>query len=98
MSQNYGLLIPFLNEDPAYCYGVEFGMRVVVPMCRGRRLIKGYFRTENEEQIRLAASRMGYDVVELKPWHHGGMETGWVWMKMRRIQRDIVGSTTTEDE
>jgi hypothetical protein len=77
------LLLPFLNDDPAYCRGVELGMNVVAPMLRRKKRIKGYFRTENEEQIRLACYRMGYDLVRCKPWRHEGKHTGWVWMDMR---------------
>ncbi len=78
------LLIPFLNQDPVYCYGVELGLQVIAPMLRGRRVIKGYFRTENEEQIRLACYRMDYELAKCKPWRFEGQDTGWVWMKMRK--------------
>lgn len=88
MSQNT-LLVPFLNQDPTYCYGVELGMQILAPMLRGKRCIEGYFRTENEEQIRLCCYRMGYEVAELEPWFHEDEETGWVWMKLRKTQEAV---------
>lgn len=78
------LLVPFLNDGEEYCHGVELGLQVLAPMLAGQRLITGYFRTENEEQIRLCCYRLGYEVVELKPWRWKRKETGWVWMVLRR--------------
>ena len=80
----HSLLIPFLNKSDDYCHGVEFGMMVAAKMVSGVKRIRGYFRTENEEQIRLACYRMKYDVVELEPWEHEGEDTGWVWMVLKR--------------
>ena len=79
------LLVPFLNKSPTYCYGVEFGMQVMAKMLAADEEIKGYFRTENEEQIRLACYRMGYAVAELKPWRWKRKYTGWVWMKLVKL-------------
>ncbi len=86
MSDNseWGLVCPFLDQDSKYAYGVEFGM-LYESMRRGDKVIKGYYRTENEEQVRLAAHRKGYDVVELKPWKSVGQhDTSWVWIKLRK--------------
>ena len=80
----HSLLLPFLNQDPVYTYGCELGLSVLAPMFRKRTVVKGYFRTENEEHIRLACHRLGYDLVRCKAWVCDGEETGWVWMKMRR--------------
>lgn len=84
MDENYSLLVPFLNQDPVYCHGVELGMQVIAPMLRKRRVVKGYFRTENEEQIRLTAGRLGYVLEEVSPWDDGPEDNGWVYMKMVR--------------
>jgi hypothetical protein len=83
----HALLLPFLNKDPVYCYGVELGMQIIAPMLRGKRVIKGYFRTENEEQIRLACYRLGYDLLRCKPWRFDRKYTGWVWMVMRKKEK-----------
>jgi hypothetical protein len=77
------LVCPFLDQDQKFAYGVEFGM-LYESMRRGDKVIKGYYRTENEEQIRLAAHRKGYDVTELKPWDEGPKDNGWVWIKLRK--------------
>ena len=81
---DHNLIIPFLNNDPIYCYGVELGMSVLAPMFAGQAEISGYFRTENEEQIRLCCHRKGYEVEELKPWKFKRKDTGWVWMKLTK--------------
>ncbi len=85
----HSLLIPFLDKSPTYCYGVEFGMQVIAPMLRGKKCIKGYFRTENEEQIRLAAHRLGYTLVFLRCWKFNGQETGWVYMKLCKEHKQV---------
>lgn len=79
----YGMLVPFLDPSPTYCYGVEYGMNVIAKMLRTDREFGGYFRTENEEQIRLTCYRLGWEVAELKPWRFEGKCTGWVWMVVR---------------
>jgi len=48
--------------------------------------IRGYFRSRNEEQIRLTCHRMGYRITELAPWRHDGKSTGWVWITAEPIQ------------
>lgn len=93
MDEN-SLVLPFLNQSDDFAYGVEFGFGVVAPMTLGAKTIHGYFRTENEEQIRLACYRFGYDVAELKSWRPREkrpdgtkgrrQETGWVWMVLEK--------------
>lgn len=85
----HSLLVPFLNQDPVYTYGVELGMQIVAPMLRKKRVVKGYFRTENEEQIRLTAGRLGYELTRCKPWRFEGSRTGWVWMVMRKRPENV---------
>jgi hypothetical protein len=80
----HSLLVPFLNNNPVYCYGCELGLQVLAPMLRKKKKIKGYFRTENEEQIRLCCYRMNYELKKCKPWYFKGKETGWIWMVMKR--------------
>ena len=93
MAKN-ALVLPFLNQSDDFYHGVEFGFGVVAPMVSGEELIQGYFRTENEEQIRLACYRFGYHVEELKPWRprkkrrdgtrEKRQETGLVWMALTK--------------
>jgi hypothetical protein len=78
------LVLPFLDPSRRYCHGVELGMQVASNMFAGADVVKGYFRAENEEQIRLACYRLGYAVRELKPWRWEGKRTGWVWMLLVR--------------
>lgn len=80
----YSLLIPFLDPSQRYCRGVELGMQIIAPMLNGKRVIRGYFRSRNEEQIRLAAHRMGYEVTLVKAWRFEGKRTGWVRMKLKK--------------
>jgi hypothetical protein len=78
-------VVPFLNADPVYCYGVEFGMwyKDVSALEPGTEHMQ-YVRTENEEQMRLACIRLGWEVVELKSWDDGPPENGWVLMRVRK--------------
>lgn len=80
----HSLLVPFLDPSKKYCYGVEYGMMIVSRMLLGIPILSGYFRTENEEQIRLTCYRLGYVIEELKPWRFEGKRTGWVWMRLTR--------------
>lgn len=80
----HSLLVPFLNQEPTYCYGVELGMQVLAPMLRKKKRISGYFVSSNEEQIRLCCYRLGYEITELETWVYEGKETEWVWMVLKR--------------
>lgn len=80
------LLVPLLDQSPTYCNGVELGMLILAPMLASAPRIQGYFRTENEEQIRLCCYRIGYRVEQLRPWRYKGKYTGWVWMILVRDQ------------
>lgn len=73
-------LVPFLNPDPVYCHGVEFGFwyKDVSALAPGETHGQ-YVRTENEEQVRLACTRRGWEVVELSTWDDGPPDNGWVW-------------------
>ncbi len=74
---SWGLLCPFLDPSETYALGVEFGM--LWEQMRRKQRIKGYFLRGNQEQILLAASRMG--------WHVKQIEThdkSWFWLTMSR--------------
>ncbi len=61
------LAMPFLNPDPVYAFGVEFGL--LYPQMRdGDGPIEDYFTIQNQDQILLAASRLGWTVAEMEPW------------------------------
>lgn len=81
MKQNYNLACPFLDESPRYSLGVEFGLLWAEMRAKEEHgeAIQGYFRVRNQEQITLAANRLGWKVVEMKPW-----ESGWFFLKMER--------------
>lgn len=80
------LVCPFLNADPAFAFGVEFGM-LWERMRRGDAdEIGQYFTTANEEQIRLAAGRLGWDIAEIKLTDEDPDDKGWVFMRL--VKRD----------
>lgn len=79
--QDYSLLVPFLNADPVFCQGVQFGM-LAQRMLDKEPDIREYILSEIEEQVRVAASRLGYEIVELRSWEHEGQEAGWVFVRM----------------
>lgn len=74
---DYGLLCPFLDDTPAYAHGVEFGM--FWTRLESEDVIQDYFTTANQEQITLAANRMGWQIIEMKPW-----DEYWVWIHMEK--------------
>ena len=76
------LVCPFLNDDPAFAYGVEFGL-LFARMGSGEGEVFGYFCIENQEQILLLASRLGWDVVEMKPWQVAPDQTFWLHIRKR---------------
>lgn len=77
MSSNT-LLCPFLNTDPAFAYGVEFGL-LWARMQNEEEPIADYFTRANQDQILLAASRLGWAVAEMKPW-----DRYWFWCRLEK--------------
>jgi hypothetical protein len=74
----YNLVCPFLNNDPTFAYGVEFGL-LYARMRSGVKRVKGYFCRENQDQILLLANRLGWTVRKLKPW-----DEGWFWCVLEK--------------
>ena len=74
----YGLVCPFLTDDPMFAYGVEFGLLRARMQGEGER-IEDYFTRENQERILLLANRLGWSVRAIKPWG-----SGWFWCEMER--------------
>lgn len=85
----WGLLVPFLGADPAFAYGVEFGMWY--QSCRLKSEHGQYVRTENESQMTLTCARLGWSVIECKPWDEGPPENGWVYLKVANPEPIEVG-------
>lgn len=73
------LVCQFLNDDPVFAYGVEFG--ILWMRMKEEDEIQGYFTTENQEQITLAANRGGFEIVQMKQWKKG---PEWTWFHLRR--------------
>ncbi len=73
----YGLLCPFLDEGPSYAHGVEFGM--LWARMQKEDIIEDYITTANQEQVTLAANRLGWRIIEMKCWNEH-----WVWIHMER--------------
>ncbi|HEV3118692.1 MAG TPA: hypothetical protein VGY58_16705 [Gemmataceae bacterium] len=73
------LACPFLDESPTFAYGVEFGL--LFARMRREKVIADYFLRRNQDQILLAASRLGWQVLRMKP------QGDWLWIKMKRRLR-----------
>ena len=63
-SDEYGLVLPFLTDDPMFAHGVEIGM-LYMEMKEGEP-INGLYHMANQEQILLMANRAGYKVQGIK--------------------------------
>lgn len=73
------LICPFLDQSPRYAFGVEFGMLYARMSDGSEDQIAGYFCLANQDQILLAASRMGWIVEDMKPW---GKD--WFWLQLTK--------------
>jgi hypothetical protein len=73
------MVCPFLDSNPRFAYGVEFGMLYVRMRDGNESEISGYFCRANQDQILLAASRMGWHVTEMKPWGRD-----WLWLNLEK--------------
>jgi hypothetical protein len=73
------LICPFLNQSSDFALGVEFG-RLYARMRIGEDAeISDYFCIENQDQILLVASRLGWEVVEMSSW-----DADWFWCLLRK--------------
>jgi len=79
---NHTLLCPFLDDSKTYALGVEFGMIWAKFQDSSIDEIKDFIMTDNEEQIILAANRLGWIIEKINNTDQGG---GWTWIEMRRI-------------
>jgi len=68
MAEKNEVVCPFLNSDPVYAFGAEFGMLFMRMVHGDEDSIREYFSTENQEQITLAANRLGWRIIKMKPW------------------------------
>ena len=66
----YGLVCPFLNDDPVYAYGVELGL-LYARMNDSDGVIEDYFCRANQDQILLLA-----EPVTVVRCNHEGMGAG----------------------
>ena len=69
-SDGFKLLMPFINQHPAYAYGFECG-RLWERMARGEKMEHESIHAENKEQIELMCLRFLYDFeigVEVDGW------------------------------
>jgi hypothetical protein len=83
MPETWGLVVPFLDDNPVYAYGVEFGL-LYAEMRQKPAVIKNYFLRPNQEQILLLANRMGYLVVSMKPW-----DNSWFFLHLAKGDSDV---------
>lgn len=70
------MVCPFLNGEPAYAHGVEFGM-LYCQMRDSDEPVEGYFHRENQDQILLAASRLGWTAEDIK-----AHDDFWFWVRL----------------
>lgn len=65
------LVMPFLTDDHEFARGVEFGLLYERMSKSDETEIKDYFHTTNQDQICVAASRLGWRVEDMKTWEDG---------------------------
>ena len=75
---SYGLVLPFLDPSPSYAHGVEMGR--LCERMKHEDEIKDYVTIENQEQVTLAANRLGWQINKMEPWEGGD----WFWLEMHK--------------
>lgn len=60
----WGLVLPFLTDDPQFAYGVEVGR--LYERMKAEDEINGVFLTANQEQITLMVNRLGWVIDEME--------------------------------
>jgi hypothetical protein len=78
----YNLTMPFLDGDSRFAAGVEFGMLHARLRDPDVDEIADYFTLVNQDQILLAASRLGWRVEEMREWD--GAPDQWFWVRLVR--------------
>lgn len=73
----FGLVCPFLDDDPKYAHGVEFGM--LWEQFKTGEPIKGLYLMGNQEQILLALNRLGWRILKVK-----AHDDCWFWLEAER--------------
>lgn len=73
------LLVPFLDDSPQYARGCELGM--LFEQMKRRRRIRGYYLTDNQEQITLMANRLGWQIVSMNLWDEAPDQ--WFYLDMK---------------
>ncbi len=75
------LLCPFLDDDPRFAFGVEFGL--LWARMKDGEPIAGYFTVANQDQILLAASRLGWTAnMPDPPGEPGPWLEDWFWLEL----------------
>lgn len=76
---SHSLIVPFLDDSLSFACGVEIGMLYILLRDTEEDEIEDLYLSQNDEQIALMASRMGWRVAKLKH-----PQEGWVWMRLER--------------
>jgi hypothetical protein len=80
----YSCVVPFLDNDPKFAYGVEIGMLYAeMRDAEPGAVIDGLRLRANQEQILLMANRLGWEVLELGGCV-GKANRDWFSVKMRK--------------
>ena len=70
----WSCIVPFLNRDVTYAYGVEFGQ--LYEQTKHEERVAGYYCLANQDQILLLLSRLGWHVDAMKPH-----DKDWFWLE-----------------
>ena len=76
----YSMMCPFLTDDPQFALGVEFGL-LYARMRGEEERISDFFSKENQDQILLLASRLGWHVREMKRG-----DEYWFWCVLENLK------------
>jgi hypothetical protein len=91
--QSHTLVIPFLTDNPIFAYGVEFGMLYVRMRDPTAFVIEEYCSRWLQEQITLAANRLGWRVAEMAPW-----DEHWFRCRLEKCEPPAPSATGGTDQ
>lgn len=78
---SFSLVCPYLMDQPSFSRGVELGL--LYGRMQQESEIADYFILDNQDQILLLASRLGWNVKEMWNW-----DAGWFFCHLARRQSD----------
>ena len=80
MADEWGLVAPFLTDDPVFARGVRYGMLYMRLKRTRKRVVAEMVTEQDEEAVRLMAGRLGWAIRRRR-----SLAGGWVGLVFVRV-------------